>query len=470
MINLIKNELTKIFHKKSIYIMIIIMVLFTILGIFGNLIINYDLLNSIENYAYDYELKTFEEELNNYDLTNETERSNYIVVKTEYIAIKERMKFKERYKKDYVDNYVYDFIHCEVENEVNGLKAEAEECKKNHEALIEEIKNNDWKHFVEKDIKEDEKKIAEAELLGLSDTVIAYKNDKKACEYQLKYNISPTDNRINIIDTYQSYKNMYDSYSLKEKVLKDEDKKLFMNAKEQYKIAEYKLENNLLYDDYGTLMTLNSTFKSAGFFVIITIALIAGSVVSDEFNKGTIKQLLIRPHTRSKILLSKLLSVLIVFVMVLAFHYLLNLIMNLITGNPGELLMPIIKYNYNTDTIYKQSILLSLIFGTLKILPCYLMILLFSFLASTVTKIDALGILAGIGLYFGGNILNAILSLRDLWINKIIPTMCWDLNAYLTSYNSLTSIILPLIVDIITIAIMIVIAFIVFKKTDIKNQ
>ena len=90
--------------------------------------------------------------------------------------------------------------------------------------------------------------------------------------------------------------------------------------------------------------------------------------------------------------------------MVLAFHYLLNLIMNLITGNPGELLMPIIRYNYNTDTIYKQSILLSLIFGTLKILPCYLMILLFSFLASTVTKIDALGILAGIGLYFGGNI------------------------------------------------------------------
>ena len=120
--------------------------------------------------------------------------------------------------------------------------------------------------------------------------------------------------------------------------------------------------------------------------------------------------------------------------------------MNLITGNPGELLMPIIGYNYNTDTIYKQSILLSLIFGTLKILPCYLMILLFSFLASTVTKIDALGILAGIGLYFGGNILNAILSLRNLWINNIIPTMCWDLNAYLTSYNSLTSIILPLIV------------------------
>ena len=223
-------------------------------------------------------------------------------------------------------------------------------------------------------------------------------------------------------------------------------------------------------DDYGTLMTLNSTFKSAGFFVIITIALIAGSVVSDEFNKGTIKQLLIRPHTRSKILLSKLLSVLIVFVMVLAFHYLLNLIMNLITGNPGELLMPIIRYNYNTDTIYKQSILLSLIFGTLKILPCYLMILLFSFLASTVTKIDALGILAGIGLYFGGNILNAILSIRELWINKIVPTMCWDLNGYLSSYDSITNIILPIIVDIITIAIMIVISFIVFKKTDIKNQ
>ena len=470
MINLIKNELTKIFHKKSIYIMLIIMVAFSVLGVISSFILNADIINSIENYTYDYEVKALEQELTNYDLSNETERANYVIVKTELLAIKDRQLFKESYKREYVDEFAYDYIHCEVENEVNGLKEEAEQCKKSHEEVIEEIKNNDWKYFVDKNIKELEVKIKEAEALGQDELVDGFKVSKKAYEYQLKYDISPSDNKMTIIENYKSFKNTYDAYSVKEKVLDNDEKKLLMNAKTEYKISEYKLDNNILYDDYGPLMSLNNTFKGAGFFVIITIALIAGSVVSDEFNKGTIKQLLIRPHTRSKILLSKLITVLIVFVLVIAFHYLLNIIMNLITGDPKELLLPIIKYNYNTDTIYKESLFLSLIFGTLKILPCYLMILVFSFLASTVTKNDALGILAGIGLYFGGNILNAILSIRELWINKIVPTMCWDLNGYLSSYDSITNIILPLIVDVITIAVMLVITFIVFKKTDIKNQ
>ena len=298
----------------------------------------------------------------------------------------------------------------------------------------------------------------------------SYETRKKGLEYQLKYNLSPADDRISIIDNYKSSRNSLSYYEGKEKVLNDEEKEFYKSVKSNYKIYEYKLDNNILYTDGGTLGTLDNTFKSAGFFVIITIALIAGSVVSDEFNKGTIKQLLIRPHTRSKILFSKLIAVLIVFFIVLLFHYLLNAISSIITGDINELFMPIIRYNFDTDTIYKQNILLSLLFGTLKILPCYLIIMTFSFLASTVTKTDALGILAGIGLFFGGNIFNAIITVRKLWINNFIPTLCWDLNSYLLYSNSLGNIILPLIIDIITVLIILAIAFTVFRRTDIKNQ
>ena len=467
---LIRNELAKIFHKKSIYVMLIIMFVFTIIGTVTTLIFNEEMVSSLENYTYDYEIKTLETELKNYDLTKETERSNYITVKTELLLAKDRIQFKELYKKNYVDEFAEDYIHCEVENEANGKKEEAEECKKKHTEIIEEIKSNDWKHFVEKKYNELDKNIAEAEKLGMTEMIEQYKTEKKALGYQLKYNISPSDSKIDIIETYQSSKINYEMYKDKEKILNEDELAEFKNTKAQYKIAEYKLENNILYDDYGTLMTLDNTFKGAGFFVIITIALIAGSVVSDEFNKGTIKQLLIRPHTRSKILLSKLITVFIVFFIVLIFHYLLNIGMTMITGNASEVLMPILRYNYALDSVYKESLLISLILGTLKILPCYVIILIFAFLASTVTKSDALGILAGIGLYFGGNILNVILTMRKLWINKLVPTLCWDLNSYLSSYQSLDNILLPLIVDIVTVALMVVIAFIVFKKTDIKNQ
>ena len=470
MTKLIKNELTKVFHKKSIYIMLIIMFVITVLGTVLTIVFNNEALNSLMYISDDYVVKNLETELNNYDLSKEDEKTNFIITKTEYLSAKDRLKFKEAYKKEYVNEYAYDFIYCEVENEANGNLEEAEKCKKEHTDIIKEIEDNDWIYFVEKEIKEIDEQLNNQVIPLSKESTEELNIKKRALEYQLKYNISPSDNRISIINDYRSSNLNLRYYDNKEKVLSEEEKEYYKSLKAQSKIVEYKLENDILYTDYGLLISLDKTFKGPGFFVIITMVLIAGSIVSDEFNKGTIKQLLIRPHSRNKILLSKLITVFIIFISVLVFHYLLNIVSNLITGDASEIMMPILKYSISTDTVYGQSILLSLLFGTLEILPCYLMIMIFAFMISTVTKNDALGILAGIGLYFGGNMLNLFLSMRDLWINKFIPTLCWDLNSYLSNYEPLSNIILPLVVDIITIALMVVVAFIVFKKTDIKNQ
>ena len=470
MIKLIKNELTKIFHKKSIYIMLGIMVFFTVFGIVFSLAFTDETINALDEYSSNLIISSYEEQLKAYDLTKEDDKDMYIFMKSELLSTKDRLKFKELYKKDYVDKFAVDYINCEVENEVNGKEEEAEECRKKHLAIIKEIEDHDWKYFTNKELKEVEEFLNNANNSVSNDMLESYETRKKGLEYQLKYNLSPADDRISIIDNYKSSRNSLSYYEGKEKVLNEEEKDFYKSVKSNYKIYEYKLDNNILYTDGGTLGTLDNTFKSAGFFVIITIALIAGSVVSDEFNKGTIKQLLIRPHIRSKILFSKLIAVLIVFFIVLLFHYLLNAISSIITGDINELFMPIIRYNFDTDTIYKQNILLSLLFGTLKILPCYLIIMTFSFLASTVTKTDALGILAGIGLFFGGNIFNAIITVRKLWINNFIPTLCWDLNSYLLYSNALGNIILPLIIDIITVVVILAIAFTAFRRTDIKNQ
>ena len=470
MTKLVKNELIKVFHKKSIYIMLIIMFVISALGTVITLVFNNGALDSLMNITDDYEVKNLETVINEYDLSKEDEKASYIITKVEYLSAKDRMTFKESYKKEYVNEYAYDYIYCEVENEVNGKIEEAEKCRKEHAEIINEIENNDWRFFVEKDIKEIEEQINNPVVPLSKDAIEELNINKKALEYQLKYNISPLDSKISIINGYKSSKINLIYYENKKKALNDEEKTYYKSLKAESKIAEYKLENDLLYTEYGPLMSLDSTFKGAGFFVIITMALIAGSIVSDEFNKGTIKQLLIRPYSRNKILLSKLITVFIVFVVVLLSHYLFNIVSNIITGDANEILMPILKYNVGTDTVYRQSIFLSLIFCTLEILPCYLIIMIFAFLISTVTKNDALGILAGIGLYFGGNMINLFLSLKDLWINKFIPTLCWDLSSYLSNYEPISSIILPLVVDIVTIIIMLVIAFIVFKKTDIKNQ
>ena len=448
--------------------MLVIIGVISISNILLNIIINEDIINSLENYVDDFELETLEENLKKYDLTKEEEKTNYIIDKTEYLAAKDRLTIKEYYKKNYVEDYAYDAIYCEVENEVNGNTEEAEKCKIKHNQIIEEIKNNDWKHFAKKDIQELENKI---ESSSLSEEIVeSYKTKRESLLYQLKYNISPVDDRISIINDYNSYKNGLISYKKNEKNLNEEEKKEYASLKENYRINEYKLKNNILYTESGTLMTINNIFNKAGFLVIITIALIAGTIVSEEFNKGTIKQLLIRPYSRSKILLSKLITSFIIFMIILIVYYLVNVLSNVIIGDAKELMMPILKYDFNSDTVYKQSIISSFIISNICILPCYLIIICTSFLISTISKNDSLGIISGIGLYFGGNILNMILSMRNLWINKFVPTLCWNLNDYLTSYMTPKSLLIPIIVDIVTVIILLKVSFIVFKKIDIKNQ
>ena len=62
-------------------------------------------------------------------------------------------------------------------------------------------------------------------------------------------------------------------------------------------------------------------FSEVNIFIIICIIMVSGSIVSDEYNKGTIKYLLIKPYKRYKILLSKLFSSIIIFVLSILMYF-----------------------------------------------------------------------------------------------------------------------------------------------------
>ena len=100
----------------------------------------------------------------------------------------------------------------------------------------------------------------------------------------------------------------------------------FNNNKYNYlKIAEYEYENsnddkvkslskfvldtkyniNRKNDLRGILLNL---FVEYDIFIILISVLIPGVIISEEFHNGTIKQLLITPNSRFKIMLSKLLT------------------------------------------------------------------------------------------------------------------------------------------------------------------
>lgn len=78
-----------------------------------------------------------------------------------------------------------------------------------------------------------------------------------------------------------------------------------VKLQEQILISQYRIENNiapLLQDTFWGFVIYASSF--IGMATIISL-IIAGGIVSNEFSAGTIKLLLIRPHSRSTILRSK---------------------------------------------------------------------------------------------------------------------------------------------------------------------
>ena len=469
MINLIKNELIKIFHQKSIYIVGIIIVVITGLGGILNLVLNnIDLLNE------DFQISTLESVLGSYDVKNPDEKNYYIDLKTEIEVLKDQKQFNEKYKKNYIDQYAQESIRCEIESKIDNNEEKYKECSEEHKKIIDEIKNNDWKHFLKKEIEEDTKKL---ETLGETPLIIEninieeIKSNIEINKYLLENNISPDDSApMEVVESYRNYRFLYSSSNHDEKsYLNKKELENYLTTKENYFKYEYMYNNKIYYSEFGSLNNV-ANLSGVAFFVIIIIALISGTIVSKEFSKGTIKQLLVRPHSRAKILFSKLFASLIIFIISLVFYDIVHIIFEMIFGNAKELFMPVVQYNYSLGKAVESNLLVVLIVNTLKVIPCYLIILSASFFASTVTKNDSLGILCGIGLYFGGNIVNLVLSMKETFLSKITPSMCWNLSSYLTLGKGLTNIILPLSIDIITVAAFIIVSVIVFNKTNIKNQ
>ena len=83
-------------------------------------------------------------------------------------------------------------------------------------------------------------------------------------------------------------------------------------------INEYQIENNLAPQTEKNVWSFVRDGKNLISFIGIFLIIVAAGMVSQEFSWGTIKLLLVRPISRSKILLSKYLTVLLFGITLLA--------------------------------------------------------------------------------------------------------------------------------------------------------
>jgi len=478
LINLIKNELYKIFHKKGIYVVLIITALYTLLT---NFIYNSDF---IENANLEDSLEIEIQFATTLEEENETDSEEYLNSKIYIATYKYAKSFGEDSWQSYIlieneDYYsrVYDIISRITKYELNQTNNiddynSYESAKKEKEALTQELKNIDWKEFLNKELIEANQNLVNAKS---ENEKYLYQARIDTLNLRLKYDIKYGYDEFNeYLMTYQRNHSTELSYqNVDEKTLKQDQINNKKEAIKESELAKYKIENHIEQIPYGSNHYIFTDFYTEYFIMIlILIVLISGSIVSDEFSKGTIKLLLVKPYSRIKILMSKYITVLLMVLFSIVVTFLLQMIIGGLFFGYDSLSIPYIVYNLSTNSIEAVPVLKYFLLLTISILPQLILLATLGFTLSTIfTSTSIANTLTIVGA-FGSDIINALAQSFEIEPLKFFVTLNWDWSVYLfggiSPYKGVT---FPfsVIICLIYLIIMLVVTTIVFKKKNIKN-
>lgn len=472
MFSLIKNEFIKLFHKKGIYIVTIIFILYAFManGLYKSLAseTNKDKAN-FYLLTIDNEEITAENSL--LDLNNPDDLATY----SYNLSLSELFDMRNKYKSNnqmyLLDNFIFDLI-CE-KNEakyiVKDEKSVAELTEEINDLLLK-VSNEDWKYFTNLKIKELK------ELITSTDNDLnkeRYEERLKLNNYRLNNNISyDYENFINealifIDDNLFEYKNLNNDPSLNA-----DEKQRFEYLKEEMAKNEYILKNKM---DVNSEFNLNSLLKEFtnefGVFILIYLILISGSIVSEEFSKGTIKYLLTKPYKRSTILLSKFLTILLILPFIIILMFLLNLLIGGLIHGYDSLKIPVLLYDNAKNILITKNIFAYNIKLILSVLPMYIILATFCFTLSTITASTSAAVTLTFAFYLIGNVISSLYLTYKITILKYFISLHWDFS-YLANMKEnvfKTKPIISLIIIIIYISVMLCLSIIYFNKKDVKN-
>ena len=482
MSKLIKNELIKIFSKKSM-IVIGVIILAIIIGFNVLNKVSQNMSNSYSAYSEGY-IQYLDEELSNLDPNKPSDINKYVETKSQ----KDLAILAKDYKETSWQAEVIGTVISPIIEEMNNY----EYIDKNNEALTASktkydemliaLKNEDWKYFANKELENINTQIEDLNTLIAQDSENEdLKTQLKSLELQKEVVNLRLDKNINYgSDNYksiavQNYRMYMGNYiqSSQGRNLTDEDKSEINGYLEKANLYKYDLYNDT---EYQNTATANYTFQnSIGTYIaiiVMVVVIVAGVSISEEFNKGTVKLLLVRPYSRTKILISKLIAVFITMLITTATILLLQFIIGGIVYGFGTYMMNVVQFDFTTNSIVTLNIFayLGLIF--ICKLPIFILIGTLAFALSTLFLNSPLAVALPILGYMGSDMINMIaISYKWDWV-KYFVTPNWDLSQYLfggTPMFSGISVEFSITICAIYFVIMIVASIVSFKKRNIKN-
>lgn len=360
----------------------------------------------------------------------------------------------------------------EIKNIESTIKTSEEEVKKNpdNKNLVAELENSKFQ------LEALEERLKATEYRYNNKVPYDNKDWKNNTIRDIAYNIEEKNERLlgETEFTQSNSERVAKGYTY-EQYKKDYEDRI-KSIEQAIDLDWYSLENNIsqIKFDNDIRNSVDTTYLMYVSIAIILCIIIGGGIVSSEYSTGTVRLLMIRPVSRWKILLSKLISVFIIGYGVLLTTVVLNIISSGIINGFGGLATKVISFS--GDKIVEQSFIISIIPKLLFSSISLIFIIALVFAISTIIKNTALAVGLTTVAYLGSSIATMIMAgLGMKWVGKtILPYM--NLSTFITDPNyaerfndivlnpTMGAIQLLVFATILTIA-----SFLVFEKRDVKN-
>lgn len=467
MINLIKNELVKISKQRLIFVFAAIVATYFICeAISFRYFYSY---SSFEDEYYNYQISELEKRLTGLDPIKEEDVIEYVELKIQF----ETYKLLQSYDYESVQYYL---IETEIEPLLNGLynsqyiykdNEQYEYYKESLDEYLKKIDNYDWKSEL---VLEKEEVVKNIKELENSDSLTKVKKELN----ELKIKLECLNYRLDLEVPYShsELSTLIADYEVKAISYLNGESDDLKDVEKEYNILKYQL------DDYSNnsskVVRENYIWEFKDFaiaIVVIGLIIISGSVISEEFNKGTIKQLLVRPFSRNKILLSKMISS---FISLLLFALFLIIILSVACdiqfGDFGYLIGTVAVYSFKAKSVIEINSLLYVLLIFLSSLPLLIIILLVVILVGVISTNTVVVLLSGVAVYSSPNILAKCFTEKN---KAFLPIYNWNLSDYLfggVTSNNYASFGLAVLVCVITIILLLIVTLYLFSKKEVKNQ
>ncbi len=482
---MIKNELIKIFKKKSIYITLLVILAFVILT---NCIYKFFYHSGSYHEYNDNYIQYLQEDLAKLDVNKPSDTKMYIDLKSELDIYEMKQKYETgTWQRDILSSQVSSYV-SEKNTYLYGESKDTEkvaELDKTINKILEKLEQDDWRYFAQEELNQaktalttlENQKANTQDKQELQSLEVAIKNaniDKEVAEIRVNKDIKyGEDFRNAALGIYQEEAKNIINIESNAQELKYEEKQDYNQSIEKREINKYILENNVDINKQNDVRgILKSFFNEYGLFVIVMIIMIAGTIVSEEFNKGTIKLLLVKPYSRNKILLAKFITV---FLMI-AFSILAVVVMELLVGGIifgyDSLSVPVLAYDFTTQSLQSLNIFSYLGVEIMTQLPELILLATLAFACSTLFTNSAVAIAIPLLGYMSADMINMLVVQFKVQFMKFFVSLNWNFEEYL--FGNLPkmegmTLGFSIVICMLYFVAMIIPTFIVFKKKNIKN-